>query len=108
MSNRRTIDHHRDGRSVDRYHTRLRRQRPTEVDRVGAGDRAALCWCIDRTERLGGMYIVDRDRLGSKIGLLAGLVKCDRMELVSSVARRARAAGIRQDVGEQLIAPARA
>ncbi len=108
MSNHNAIDHHRHGRTIGGNHGRLRRQRPTKVHVVGAEDCAALSRRIDSAERLRGMRIVDRNRLGSKIHLAIRFVKCNRMQLVSAVAGRAGAAGIRQEVGEHLVAPARA
>jgi len=52
------------------------------------------------------MRVIDGDGLGAKIRLKARLVEGDRMQLVSTVAGAASAAGIRQEVGQHLIAPA--
>src|SRR5258706_5135357 len=105
MTNYLPMDHHRDGGPVDGQHGRLRSQRPTKIYVIRAGYCSALSRSIDAAKWFRRKRVIDRDRFGSQVDLISSFVVCDGMNLVSAISSRAGSAGIRQEVGEHLVAP---
>ena len=99
---RNAVDVHPNRRPVGGDRLRLRRQRPTEVHVVGAGDRLTLVRGIDGAERRDRRRVVHDDGALSEKRL--GEVGVDRVrrDLERAVAL------LRQHVGEQHEAPPRA
>jgi hypothetical protein len=93
-----TVDYHCERGAINWHHSGLRSQCPAEVNIVRSGNVTALSRRIDAAEGFRGQGVIDGDRFGSEVDLVADLIMGDSVDLVGAVPGSAGAASIRQEV----------